>query len=402
MAIITNGRNFKSFLFPSDGAIFSDFFDVIEFARNREIYLKEGVQYPPFSLLLMRLVAIIIPGGLNVNVSSYQLRSTQIGMMVFLLIFFISTIILLVCITHYEKDEKYWSLVFVLVTLINIPYILLLTRGNILVISVALSALFVGFYKSDNKIIREISYVSLAIAFNIKITPALLGILLLKRKDFSGAAKTIGYALIIFVFSFIGFSQPIDSIFCFFKNSFSWGGASGDLIKSVDFTTSLRRLFIIIFQSEEVSFCAILSRWIVRIALVFTTIGIILDKNETKVIIALSLIISGFSELSFLYNYCYLIFPLLLFLKIFNHKKMDDIFIAIGFVMVFGLISFPEPFFTLMTIEESGETVVTQIPIMVVGLGATSMFFAYTCRSLFILGQHIICLTERTKRSIKE
>lgn len=75
-------------------------------------------------------------------------------------------------------------------------------RGNIIYLAVINSIFFLVNYQSENKIIREMSFIALAIAAALKGFPALLGILLLYDKRHKEAIRLIVHGVI---FSFLPF-----------------------------------------------------------------------------------------------------------------------------------------------------------------------------------------------------
>ena len=58
----------------------------------------------------------------------------------------------------------------------------MIDRANVLCLVVALSALFVAGYRSENALIRHLSYVCLGLAAAIKLYPVVLGLLVLREK----------------------------------------------------------------------------------------------------------------------------------------------------------------------------------------------------------------------------
>jgi hypothetical protein len=85
------------------------------------------------------------------------------------------------------------------------------STGNSMMLTVAFLAFFAANYNSDDKTMRELSYIGLALAASIKIVPAFMGILLLFDKQWRASIKVAFYCLLlVFVpFFFIDSSAGI-------------------------------------------------------------------------------------------------------------------------------------------------------------------------------------------------
>ena len=66
-------------------------------------------------------------------------------------------------------------------------------RGNLVLTATALSAFFLFYYDSKDRLVRELALAALALAAGLKLAPAVFGLLLLYRRDFAGAARLALY-----------------------------------------------------------------------------------------------------------------------------------------------------------------------------------------------------------------
>ena len=381
MAISVKGENFYSFLFPDGGSFFTDFFDVLGYSRSTHIYLEEGTPYPPLILIFMRFIASIIPGGMDVDVQPRDLRFTQTGIVAFFMVMTISAILLATIISHSQKEKFISKNLFLLCIFGSIPFIFTISRGNVLILAVFFSTCFLAGYQSNNPIYRELAYISLALAFSIKLSPALFGILLIREKRYKDSIKCIIYALLIFFIPFLMFYNPLESIACFFNNMRGWGGGSGDLIKSVDFCTTFRRFFIVLSGSGNVDCCLRISRFLTKALFIISIAGILTVKEDYKAVMALAVIVAAYSELSFAYNYLYMVFPFLLFLNNMNMRKVSHILYGIGYFLIMGLITTPDPAVEFMTTTDN-VTLFVQLPIVLLGVGGTILFITFSAESV--------------------
>ena len=77
------------------------------------------------------------------------------------------------------------------------PVMFCLERGNILILSVVLAMFFIFFKDSENKIIRELSYIALAFSAAIKLYPAIFGLTLIIEKKYKEAARLMLYGILV-------------------------------------------------------------------------------------------------------------------------------------------------------------------------------------------------------------
>ena len=126
-----------------------------------------------------------------------------------------------------------------------------LVRGNLLTVALLFTTMFVLYNNSGNKIIREFSFVSLAIAFNIKPYVAVYGFILLAEKRYKDAIKTCIYALLLFFIPFMFLKGSyIENIKIFFNLLFNFGGRSSSMIGLKSFINLLLRIIGKIMKIE--------------------------------------------------------------------------------------------------------------------------------------------------------
>ena len=80
--------------------------------------------------------------------------------------------------------------------IVSYPVMFCLERGNILILSVVFAMFFIFFKDSDNKFIKELSYISLAMSAGIKIYPAVFGLTLIIEKKYKEALRLLFYGFI--------------------------------------------------------------------------------------------------------------------------------------------------------------------------------------------------------------
>ena len=120
-----------------------------------------------------------------------------------------------------KKQIKTTNLMAGLITLafmVSKPMLFAMDRSNIIMLAMLLNTFFIFYHKSDNKIIRELSLIALAISAGIKLTTALLGVMLIYDKQWKEAIRTVIYGIVAAVAPFMFFRGGLSLIPMFLNN----------------------------------------------------------------------------------------------------------------------------------------------------------------------------------------
>lgn len=319
---ITSGKSVLTIFFhyQMDTDRFMDFFNCVYQSQDLKIYQTYGSIYPPLANLFYYLLHFLLPSE-AFQEGHLALRSSAAGQRLYFVYAILTASLLLGLIYYLAKGTKRQR--FLLATAIGCtaPFAFTLQRGNLLLLAVSFSLLFLAWYRSADKLKREMALISLALAFNLKFYPALLGLLLLKEKRWKESVRCALYAIVLF-----------------FAPLFLFGGreALEILIQSLTSTTSQ-------FSSLGYGFKVNTSNTIAMAGSLLGDSGIYLTtiaqrytylltltaflvfpflQEEWKRIALLCVVIVAFPTFSFTYNLCYLFLPLLFFL---NEKQAGDI-----------------------------------------------------------------------------
>lgn len=188
----------------------ADFYNVAEYSTSPNPYIGESPEkaYLPLSYILMRLFSNMADyknlGPFEAGLSSISLTTST---------FFIFLVCAIIFLQLYEqktgtKATKFFTALSII---LSGAFLRAFERGNIILLAIVCVIFFIMNYKSEKKVLKELSFISLAIAVALKGYPAILGILLLYEKRWMEAARLVVYGLLfIFVpFLFIegGFSN---------------------------------------------------------------------------------------------------------------------------------------------------------------------------------------------------
>lgn len=214
LTVASGGDSWKQMLFHSGNStdLYMDFFNSIRDGGSEDVYSGRNNIYPPFCILIFRFFSKLI----NPNLVStrfeqrFQLQVDQLCMMIYIIFAIICILSLARLIESYgykstERKEKLQANILSFIMIVSYPVMFCLERGNILILSVVFAMFFIFFKDSENKLIRELSYISLAMSAGIKIYPAVFGLSLIIEKKYKDALRLILYGFLIVVFPFIFF-----------------------------------------------------------------------------------------------------------------------------------------------------------------------------------------------------
>ena len=213
------------------------------------------------------------------------------------------------------------------VLLVSFPVLYTVERGNLILLAALLSYFFVGYYDSDNKVLKELSLISLAFAAGLKLSPALFGVILLINKKWKDSIRTVCYGLIAFFLPFFVFSGTFFSnIACFLRNiRLLTEKYANELENSCALRGMLNNISLSLGGNEFPS----VSTTILKIVfLVLLVACVLLSKRKWEQIWALSLILITIPVYSGLYSLLYLLPAVVLFLNEEKHGRTDLILLV--------------------------------------------------------------------------
>ena len=219
-AAATGGDSWKAMLFHNGPYtdMYMDFFNSIRDAGAEDVYTARNNIYPPLCLLIFKVLGFLISEDL-VDLPNKQrvlLQADQRCMMIYILFACILILSLSTLINSYvnklswqnKKDKGTYHTVISFLLIISYPVMYCLERGNIIILSMIFTMFFVFFKDAENKALKELSYISLAIAAGIKLYPAIFGLMLLFEKKYKDAARLVVYGILAVFLPFVFFIQP--------------------------------------------------------------------------------------------------------------------------------------------------------------------------------------------------
>lgn len=294
---------------------FMDHFNMLFLSRESDPYIANS-NYPAMCFLFLKMVLFCSPGSYNSEINSAQmlrnLSSARLSFGIFIII-----MLLLICFyvikLYNEKDSILEQILLISVMIFSGPLMFCVQRGNILIISLVFTFIFLNYYDSDNKKYRYISYVALAIASSIKIYPCIFALLLFtKRKKRIREIMFLGaMGVILFFTPFFAFNG-ITSIKDFINGLLMSSGVQTVIGMNYNFSlNNTLKIFDALFSTNGV-----FSSVIISLILYFMLVLIYIFNEKKWVRIAILTIASVWiPAFSYTYSLCFFIIPIILFLK---------------------------------------------------------------------------------------
>ena len=214
MAAASGGESWKYMLFHNGPYtdMYMDFFNSIRDGGSPDVYSARNNIYPPLCVLIFRILSKLIDPELVSSTFPLRklLQSDQISMLIYMLFALICIMSLMRLIESYANIKSQGKLktqaaVISFAMIISYPVMFCLERGNILILSVIFAMFFMFFKDSEYPIIKELSYIALALSAGIKLYPAIFGLTLIIEKKYKDAGRLILYGIIAVVFPIVFF-----------------------------------------------------------------------------------------------------------------------------------------------------------------------------------------------------
>ena len=207
------------------GDYFADFTNVVGYSAcddvyNSTVYTGLGEKaYSPLCFLLLRPFANLV------DIDSYIRNENFLDMYQepLFLTFLIGWMFLILMITaaflRKKLPGKGWQKdIAVLALMFNQPLVFTVERGNLLLLTVLFSIVFLFYYKDENAVKKEIALISLGLAFALKLSPAILGCLLLWNRQYKESFRAALYGLILLFGPFLLLENGFANIPLMFRN----------------------------------------------------------------------------------------------------------------------------------------------------------------------------------------
>ena len=334
-AIITAGDSARQVLVTDPNNTFMDYFNSIKYGVEGP-YAKWKVIYPPLVTIMYTVLGhflvpfVDVPPGEEL---SFAMRYTQMGMMSFFVITILTFFLLHWIFKKVMKNTDIRIELLFFMMMLSYPFIYALERGNSILLALAFCLIFLLGYRSENKVIRYLSYIALGFAAGFKTYPAILWLLLARERRYKEAgicaAIVVALLLVPFIFTDGNLLDYLDTVL-------TYSGSVAGVTNINQLITGLLHKAMGISETAS----SVVSYTVVGLFTLLSFIVILFDKEmkHWKVVALLSCnLILGFG-VGCQYQMVYMAIPILYFLI--SEKKMtkENCFYTICLAMSVALI----------------------------------------------------------------
>ena len=321
--------------FDAEEDVFMDFFNSVRHAMGGDPYNKSGI-YPPLCYVIYWAMGILMNNKTAAPIllgeaSALGLRGLLGPMLVYLFYFSVTLVLFMklmrvIC----DKMSSVKCTVMIFLICFSLPFSFQFGRANIIFLGLLGTLAFFCWKDSENKYLREVAYICLALSAAVKIYPAIFGLFLVAEKKWKAAIRTVIYGVIAFFGPFLAIKGGLKNILLLIDNMlFATNDTMvEDIGYRINFAAILERLF------GEFAYINV----IVFLLSGLCVISFFVAKSEWKKMLALTSLLVGFPKMSFLYVGIFLVIPLLFFLQSDKKEKMDWVYF-----FFFVIIFFPLP-----------------------------------------------------------
>jgi hypothetical protein len=333
-ASVHNGSHF----FDGILKIFNDFVYIMNTSLEESPYIVEQSSYPPAAILILLPFALICKGRLAAF-SAEELTLEQLtGKMLqtpefwisYLLFFFITTSII-VCLTIKKFAFcKQDAISIAIMIPFSAPFVFAIMRGNTIYFALIFLVLFLVLKDSQSPILREISYMSLAMSGAIKIYPLFFGVFLLRKKKIFASVRVAIYFVAIFWLSFFFFKNGLDNITPFLEHLGGFMSTEDRLLgtNNISISAQLYKLLTLISPSvsETSPVYTVSSMALMVITFLLSTYTAIATRKDFSRYVICFCVVTLIPTISYFYTIIFAIVPFLEYIRQFGamplHKRI--------------------------------------------------------------------------------
>lgn len=302
ICFLTRGEFIQAVFHHADYDIFMDYFHSINNAKY-DPYADMNSNYPALACLVYKFLFHIVPTEYY-GVDGFDLRTNQMAMVGFILYNVVSLCFAAFIIREKLELKSRVTSLAILAVFISAPFMFTLERGNLILIAFILTLFFCLFYESENKYVREAACLCLAIAAAIKIYPAIFGLLLIRKRKWKEAFRTVIYGILLFVVPFFyydGFKSlkiMIDALLF-----------TSNVSKGFGINVSLFNICETFSTIIGIGIPGIIMTIISTVVMGILVVAVFLQKKEWKAQLALALLLILLPKTNYFYVLIFLFIP---------------------------------------------------------------------------------------------
>lgn len=316
---------------------FMDFFNCLFHTAKANPYIEVDRIYPALPYVFYYLISTLIQPDITAQ-SGAAIRGSQSGLLVFALYSAITIFIFATMLYNQKKGSKAEKILFISLVFLSTPFIYQLERANIILVALIFLMLFMNLKDSENRILREVAYICLAVSACIKIYPAIFGLLLLKEKKFKEALRCVAYGILLFVVPFI-FMGGLDKIPVMIKSLTAGFGYTSSLGYGYKVNVGNTVAFLTDMVGIDITHLELVKNVFSYGFLLISVISALVLKSKWKTVTLLSVLLVAVPSFSYIYGLIFLFIPLIMFMDSEEKRSILDYIYVLFFVGIFILIA---------------------------------------------------------------
>ncbi len=366
-ASLSNGSHAFDWLL----GIFSDFVTIMHSSLLDSPYVTGGASYPPLAIAILYPFALICKNvfaqyndpTLTVDeLTSKVVRHAEFWVALVLFFAICTALIIFTIVKMYRLDFKS-SIKISAIIIFSAPFVYAIMRGNTIYFALVFLLFFMLLYNSPNAILREASYICLALAGLIKIYPLFFGVFLLRNKKIFASVRVALYFFIGSFLSFFIYSAGLGDFSFFINNLGSFATDSHHLLSgtNLSLTSVMCKIFEWVYPSSSSgSLFSVLNLTVLIVVFCISTVLAIVTRSTLSRSIIASAVLILIPSVSYFYVLIFAIIPFMEFIKEYDaiDKKKRTLYTILYFFIFFTLTILPKYFilhsiavFTMFVIE---------------------------------------------------
>lgn len=351
-SFLTSGYIFEiGFFQRTRDIVFSDFFHVNDMVFYNSPYFGDTSSYPPLVLLFAKIFSHMADYSDGYE-NMLEQPAAVVSVCLFYGIVITASAALLIYVLKKKKLNKIASIIVVIAFFLCAPMIFEIERGNYIIYAMLFSLAFFVFFDHEKAVVRELSYISLAIAVGIKLYPALFAVVLLKNKKIAEFLRCAAYSVILLILPFFFFDKGLSNLPRFLYYLLNFSNELTDYGYNYSIASTLEICFIPFGHTlyKTNTLIKALQSFIPYLFLVICLISALLADKNWKILASAAVAIIQFPNISFAYTGMFLWIPLLAFIFDKEKKRIDYLYalwmtipllpVFLGFIYPANAISF--------------------------------------------------------------
>lgn len=275
-----------------------------------------GEIYPPLGMLIFRILKPFMSFDYQFGDHTFA-RNDPAMVQLFMTITVTTAVAYAWIVSNQVRGSKPIRFLMAICSVLVFPFLFGMERGNTILFALIFLMLFAFYKDSENKVIRELSLVALALSAALKMYPAIFGLILLAEKRYKEALRCVLYGLILYLLPFAffgGFSQ----IAVMVKNI---AGFSGDeKLHFIYFPELLAPLrLLLLHESADTGIVLMIPTWAEVLStwapLLLAIIAVFVLKERWKKWFVLMLPLCSLPGISTVYTFLFMMIPLVMLMN---------------------------------------------------------------------------------------